>query len=149
MEKVFLKLKILFIMEFLLIGLNMGKDNKNLLMVTHIKENIKMEDLMDLALINGQVMQFIKDPLKMVLDMVRVNGLKIKRNILEIMFKDLKRDMVSYTFQVAIFTKEISLMIKDKDMDKCFGQMDLSTKGNGRMAFKMEKGKYIYQGIKL
>lgn len=56
--------------------------------------------------------------------------------------------MVSYTFQVAIFTKEISLMIKDKDMDKCFGQMDLSTKENGRMVFKMVKGKSIYQGIK-
>lgn len=88
MEKVFLKLNILSIMEFLLIGLNMDKDNKNLLMVIHIKENIKMGDSMVLVLINGQVMQFIKDLSKMVLDMEKENGLKIKLNILEIMFKD-------------------------------------------------------------
>ena len=50
--------------------------------------------------------------------------------------------MANFISQVETFTKEILQGIKDKDMDKCFGVMDLFIKVNGRMVFKMEKDKY-------
>jgi len=58
-------------------------------MVILTKVNIKMEDLMDLEIIDGLMqLLYIKVHLKMVSDMVKENGLKIKLNILEIMSKD-------------------------------------------------------------
>jgi len=57
--------------------------------------------------------------------------------------------MVSFIFQVEIFIKAILLMIKDKVMDKCFGQMDHFTKVNGEMVLKMVKDKSIYQEMRL
>jgi len=45
-----------------------------------------MEGLMGLEIIDGLIqLLYIKAHLKMVLDMVKANGLKIKLNILEIM----------------------------------------------------------------
>jgi hypothetical protein len=55
--------------------------------------------------------------------------------------------MVSYIFQVVIFIKVAILEIKVKDMVKCFGQIVVSIKVNGKMVFKMEKVKYIYQEV--
>jgi hypothetical protein len=57
--------------------------------------------------------------------------------------------MVSFIFQVEIFIKAILLMIKDKVMDKCFGQMDHFTKVNGEMVLKMVRDKFIYQEMRL
>lgn len=50
--------------------------------------------------------------------------------------------MGSFISLVETFIKEILQRIKDRDMDKCFGVMDLFIKDNGRMVFKMERGKY-------
>ena len=47
-----------------------------------------MEDLMDLVSINGEIqMLFMKEVLKMDLDTVKVNGVKIKANMWVILFK--------------------------------------------------------------
>ena len=47
-----------------------------------------MEDLMDLVSINGEIqMLFMKEVLKMDLDTVKVNGVKIKANMQVILFK--------------------------------------------------------------
>ena len=102
-----------------------------------------MEDLMGLESINGEIqMQFMKEVLKMDLDMVKVNGVKIKANMWVILFKVWNKDTVNFIFQVETFTKEISLGIKDRDMDKCFGVMDLFIKVNGKMVSKTVKDKY-------
>jgi len=50
---------------------------------------------------------------------------------------------------VGISTKEISPLIAGKDMERCFGLMDHFTKDNGKMGFKTEKDKFIYQVVKL
>ncbi len=66
----------------------MGRGKKGLLRETHIKVSIRMEDLMDLGLINGRMDQiFTMDPSKMVSDMGKVNGLQTKLNILATMHK--------------------------------------------------------------
>jgi hypothetical protein len=65
----------------------MDKDKKNFHQEIHIKVNIKITDLMDLALIDGRIKLYIKAVLKTVIDMEKENGLKNKPNILEIMFK--------------------------------------------------------------
>ena len=59
----------------------MVKDKRNSPLETHIKVNIKITDLMDLELTDGKMNLFIKEALKMVIDMERVNGLKNKLNI--------------------------------------------------------------------
>ena len=127
----------------------MVKVNKNLLKEILIKVNIKMVDLTVLEHINGRMVLCMRVCLKIVLDMVRANGLQIKRNILVIILKVLKRVTESYIFIVVIFTKETLLQIEDKDMDKCFGLMDLFIKDNGKMVFKMGRDKSIYLEIKL
>lgn len=127
----------------------MVKVNKNLLKEILIKVNIKMVDLTVLEHINGRMVLYMRVCLKMVLDMVRANGLQIKRNISVIIAKVLKRVTESYIFIVVIFTKETLLQIEDKDMDKCFGLMDLFIKDNGKMVFKMGRDKSIYLEIKL
>lgn len=53
----------------------MARENKNLLKGIIFKVNTKMEDLMDLGHINGQMVLFIKVCSKMVFDMERENGL--------------------------------------------------------------------------
>jgi hypothetical protein len=143
MEKDFWKVKILFIMEALLIGWSMVKGKRDFCKEILIKESIKMEDLMGLESINGEIqMQFMKEVLKMDLDMVKVNGVKIKANMWVILFKVWNKDTVNFISQVETFTKEISLGIKDRDMDKCFGVMDLFIKVNGKMVSKTVKDKY-------
>lgn len=127
----------------------MVKVNKNLLKEILIKVNIKMVDLTVLEHINGRMVLYMRVYLRMVLDMVRANGLQIKRNISVIIAKVLKRVTESYIFIVVIFTKETLLQIEDKDMDKCFGLMDLFIKDNGKMVFKMGRDKSIYLEIKL
>jgi hypothetical protein len=57
--------------------------------------------------------------------------------------------MDKYIFLAEIFIKEISLKIKDKLMEKCFGQMDLFLKVNGNKEFRMVKGNYIFLVEKL
>lgn len=127
----------------------MVKENKNLYKEILIKVNIKMVDLMDLGHINGQTVLFMRVHLKMVLGTEKENGLIIKLSILEITHKVLKKVMVNFTFQVEIFTKETSSLIVGKDMEKCFGLMDLFIKVNGKMVIKMEKDKFICLEIKL
>lgn len=127
----------------------MVKVNKNLLKEILIKVNIKMVDLMVLEHINGRMVLYMRVYLRMVLDMVRANGLQIKRNISVIIARVLKRVTENYIFKVVIFTKETLLQIEDKDMDKCFGLMDLFIKDNGKMAFKMGRDRSIYLEIKL
>lgn len=71
--------------------------------------------------------------------MEKVNGHQGRLNILEIMQKASKKDMVNSTIQAATSIKEILLKIKGKDMERCFGLMDLFTKEIGRVAFRTEK----------
>lgn len=127
----------------------MVKENKNLSKEIIFKVNIKMGGLMDLGHTNGQMVLFIKVCLKMVFDMERENGLQIKQNILETILKVLKKVTVNCIFQVEIFTKEILLVIADKDMEKCFGLMDHFTKDSGKTESRMEKDKFILLVIKL
>lgn len=53
--------------------------------------------------------------------------------------------MVNFIFQVETFIKAILFRIENKDMGKCSGQMEVSTKENGKMGLKMGKGKFIWQ----
>ena len=130
-------------METMSIGSNMVKDKRNSHLETHIKVNIKITDLMDLELIDGKMNLSMKEALKMVIDMEKVNGLKNKPNILEIMFKVLNKVTENFISQVEIFIKEILSMIKDKVMDRCFGLIALFIKVNGEMEFKMVKARFI------
>ncbi len=57
--------------------------------------------------------------------------------------------MVNFIFRVETFTKGTSSMTGDKDMVRCFGQMDLSIRENGEREHKMEKDKFIWQVTKL
>ena len=50
--------------------------------------------------------------------------------------------MESCIFQVEIFTREILLKISVKGMERCFGQMVLFIKVNGKEEFRMEKVNY-------
>ena len=77
--------------------------------------------------------------------MVKANGTEDRPNIMEIMFKDWNKDMGNYIIQMVIFTKEILLRTKEKDMDKCFGQTEAFIKDNGKKAHRMEKAKSIKQ----
>jgi hypothetical protein len=66
----------------LLIGLNMDKDNKDLVQMIHIKDNIKIIDLMGSEHTNGIIKkQFIKEVLKTDLDTEKENGHQNKPNI--------------------------------------------------------------------
>ncbi len=123
----------------------MVKENKFLKMETFIKVNIKMEDLMDLVPINGKIKnkQYMKVILKMDSGMEKENGHKTRQNILEAISKDLNKDMDNFTLVVEIFIKEILFKIKEKVMDKCFGQMEVFIKENGGTEFKMERVKSI------
>ena len=122
----------------------MVRVRKSFRMAILIKANIKIIDLMVLELIHGSRDKLhIKGALKMVSGMEKVNGHQVKRNILEVMLKDLSKGMGNFTFQVEIFTKEIFLMISDKDMGKCFGQTDLFIKVIGKEECKMVKAKFI------
>jgi 5-carboxymethyl-2-hydroxymuconate isomerase len=123
----------------------MVKENKYLKMEIFIKVNIKMEDLMDLVPINGKIKnkQYMKAILKMDSGMEKENGHKTRQNILEVISKDLNKDMDNFTLVVEIFIKEILFKINEKVMDKCFGQMEVFIKESGRMEFKMEKVKSI------
>ena len=62
---------------------------------------------------------------------------------MEDMFKGSNRDMANFIFQVVTFTKGIFSKTKRKAMEKCFGLTVAFTKDNGRMEFKVGKGKYI------
>jgi len=59
------------------------------------------------------------------------------------MYKGLNKVMANSTLVVAIFIKGTLLKINAKVMEKCFGQMEVFTKVNGKLAFKMEKAKFI------
>ena len=51
--------------------------------------------------------------------------------------------MESFTFQVATFIKAILCKIREKDMARCSGQMDLFIREIGKLEFKMERDKFI------
>jgi len=131
-------------MESLLIGLGMDQDKRDSLKETPIKENIKMDDSMDLEPIAGLIPHFTKDPSKMVLDTEKANGLTIKQSILEITLKESNKVMDNFIFQVEISIKATLSTTKDKHMVRCFGQMDPSIKVNGKMEFKMERDRFIF-----
>ena len=85
----------------------MVKENRDSYKVTHIKVNIKMEDLMVLVHIGGLLgTLFMRVPSKMDLDTVKVNGRITKPSTLGIMQKDSSKDTESSICQVGIFTKE-------------------------------------------
>ena len=144
MEKDTIKRTYLFTMESLLIGLGMDQDKRDSLKETPIKENIKMDDSMDLEPIAGLIPHFTKDPSKMVLDTEKANGLTIKQSILEITLKESNKVMDNFIFQVEISIKATLSTTKDKPMVRCFGQMDPSIKVNGKMEFKMERDRFIF-----
>ena len=118
----------------------MVTDKSNSLMEIAIKESIKIIDSMALEHIVGRMDRiFMKGNLKMEWDMGKVNGHQDRLNIQEIMLKGWNKDMASSIIQMVIFIKEISLKIKDKDTDKCFGLMDPFIKEIGKLEYRMEK----------
>ena len=50
--------------------------------------------------------------------------------------------MANCISQVVTFIKVISLKIKEKDTERCFGQMVHSTKEIGKEEYRMEKDKF-------
>lgn len=56
--------------------------------------------------------------------------------------------MESYTSPAAISTKVTSSMTKERAMERFFGLMDRSTKGTGRMEFKMVKGRSTFLAVR-
>lgn len=56
--------------------------------------------------------------------------------------------MVSFISQVVTSIKGTSWPTNEKDTGKCSGQMVHSTKVNGRLAYKVVKGKSIYQVVR-
>lgn len=57
-------------------------------------------------------------------------------------------EKVNFIGNLEIFTKGILLGIKEKDMEKCFGMMEVITKVNGVKEFKMEMVHYFCHLIK-
>ena len=74
--------------------------------------------------------------------MVKVNGPQEKLSILEITHRGWKKVMANCISQVVTFIKVISLKIKEKDTERCFGQMVHSTKEIGKEEYRMEKDKF-------
>ena len=57
-------------------------------------------------------------------------------------------EKVNFIGNLETFTKGILLEIKDKDMEKCFGMMEVITKANGVKEFKTEMVHYFCHLIK-
>ena len=53
--------------------------------------------------------------------------------------------MDNYIFQVEISIRAILFRIKEKDMDRCFGQIQVFIKASGKMVLRMARDKYIWQ----
>lgn len=127
----------------------MAVDNNAFLMVTSTGEIIKTIDLMALAAMFGAV----EPPTKVVSEtdcvMVKENGQVGKLSIQVAMLKDSNKATESYIFHQVTFTKATLLRISVRDMEKCFGQMVLSTKGNGKEVFKTERDRSIWLEEKL
>ena len=85
---------------------NMVRAKRNFKTEMHIKDNIKITDLMALEHTHGS-----KDKLhtkvvsRMVSDMVKANGLQDKQNIQVAMLRDSSKVMVNCTFQAVTFTR--------------------------------------------
>lgn len=52
-------------------------------------------------------------------------------------------DMGKWNGQVAVILKDIFLMMWDKDMDRCFGKMDLFIRVNGIMENNKDMEDYL------
>lgn len=109
-----------------------------------IVESIKMGVSMALEATNGSPkVHSTKGTSKMDSGMAKANGKKKKPNTMEAMVKDSNKDMESFIFRVATFTKEISFKTKNKDTVKCFGLTGASIRGNGKMVLSTAKVKSI------
>lgn len=129
----------------LVIALRLVKVKKNSLMETHIWVFMRMENLEALGNISGRMDQFIKENLKMVLDMVKVYGLE------ELVYLKDTRDNLN---SIKRMVKEFSLGLTETDTKEaikttfvqvkvqCTGMMEVFTKVYGIMEFKMAKVKW-------
>ena len=87
----------------------------------------------------------MKEALKMGSDMERGSGAEEKLNIMEGMLKGSRKDMESSTTRMGISTRETLWKIRERDMEKCSGQIRASTKGNGKKGLKMGRGRCTRQ----
>lgn len=120
----------------------MGLERSTFRTEMFIEGNTKMEDLMGLALTNGNLKRLsTREILRMGYVMARVNGSEAKQNTMEDTPKVLKKAMAKFTTQAATSIKAISSTTRKKDMERCSGLTAVSTKANGKVVPKMAKGR--------
>jgi hypothetical protein len=98
---------------------------------------------MEMANINGKMVVYMLASLRKVKNMGKANGGKFKTYKIVITMmantKMIKRMVTEFLLGIVeIFTKEIIKTMKEMAMERCFGQMVLSIKVNGKRVFSME-----------
>ena len=53
-------------------------------------------------------------------------------------------DKDNFIGDLEIFIRAVSFLIKDKDMDKCIGKMEVITKACGVKEYNMDKDNYLF-----
>ena len=56
----------------------------------------------------------------------------------------LNMDKDNFIGDLEIFIRAVSFLIKDKDMDKCIGKMEVITKACGVKEYNMDKDNYLF-----